>query len=65
MDTFDAYAEEVYQHMIAEKHSNVIKYGKIAIDLQNEENGNYYRLRIILWEDMVYANWMRNEKVNF
>lgn len=65
MDTFDAYAEEVYQHMINEKHSNALKYGKIAIDLQSEENGNYYRLRIILWDDMVYADWMRNGIVIF
>ena len=65
MDTFDAYAEEVYQHMINEKHSNALKYGKIAIDLQSEENGNYYRLRIILWDDIVYADWMRNGVVIF
>lgn len=65
MDTFDAYAEEVYQHMINEKHSNALKYGKIAIDLQSEENGNYYHLRIILWDDMVYADWMRNGIVIF
>ncbi len=65
MDTFDAYAEEVYQHMINEKHSNALKYGKIAIDLQSEENGNYYRLRIILWDNMVYADWMRNGIVIF
>ncbi len=65
MDTFDAYAEEIYQHMINEKHSNALKYGKIAIDLQSEENGNYYRLRIILWDNMVYADWMRNGIVIF
>lgn len=65
MDIFDAYAEEVYQHMINEKHSNALKYGKIAIDLQSEENGNYYRLRIILWDDIVYADWMRNGIVIF
>lgn len=65
MDIFDAYAEEVYQHMINEKHSNALKYGKIAIDLQSEENRNYYRLRIILWDDMVYADWMRNGIVIF
>lgn len=65
MDVFDAYAEEVYQHMVNEKHSNALKYGKIAIDLQSEENGNYYRLRIILWDDMVYADWMRNGIVIF
>lgn len=65
MDTLDAYAEEVYQHMIAEKHSNALKYGKIAIDSQSEENGNYYRLRIILWDDMVYVDWMRNGVVIF
>ena len=65
MDIFDAYAEEVYQHMVNEKHSNVLKYGKIAIDLQSEENGNYYHLRIILWDDMVYADWMRNGIVIF
>lgn len=65
MDIFDAYAEEVYQHMVNEKHSNALKYGKIAIDLQSEENGNYYRLRIILWDDMVYADWMRNGIVIF
>ena len=65
MDTFDAYAEEIYQHMINEKHSNALKYGKIAIDLQSEENGNYYRLRIILWDNMVYADWMRNGVVIF
>lgn len=65
MDVFDAYVEEVYQHMINEKHSNALKYGKIAIDLQSEENGNYYRLRIILWDNMVYADWMRNGIVIF
>lgn len=65
MNIFDAYAEEVYQHMVNEKHSNALKYGKIAIDLQSEENGNYYRLRIILWDDMVYADWMRNGIVIF
>lgn len=65
MDMFDVYAEEAYQHMIAEKHSDALKYGKIAIDLQSEENGNYYRLRIILWDDMVYADWMRNGVVIF
>lgn len=65
MDIFDAYAEEVYQHMVNEKHSNALKYGKIAIDLQSEENGNYYRLRIILWDDMVYADCMRNGIVIF
>lgn len=62
---FDVYAEEAYQHMIAEKHSDALKYGKIAIDLQSEENGNYYRLRIILWNNMVYADWMRNGVVIF
>ena len=65
MDIFDAYAEEVYQHMVNEKHSNALKYGKIAIDLQSEENGNHYRLRIILWDDIVYADWMRNGIVIF
>ena len=65
MDTFDKYVDEVYQRMIAEKHSNALKYGKIAIDSQSEENGNYYRLRIILWEDMVYVDWMRNGVVIF
>lgn len=65
MDIFDAYSEEVYQNMINEKHFNALKYGKIAIDLQSEENGNYYRLRIILWDDMVYADWMRNGIVIF
>lgn len=65
MDIFDAYAEEVYQHMIVEKHSNALKYGKIAIDLQSKENGNYYHLRIILWDDMVYVDWMRNGVVIF
>ena len=65
MDIFDAYAEEVYQHMIVEKQFNALKYGKIAIDLQSEENGNYYHLRIILWDDIVYADWMRNGIVIF
>jgi hypothetical protein len=65
MDIFDVYAEEVYQHMVNEKHSNALKYGKIVIDLQSEENGNYYRLRIIFWDDMVYADWMRNGIVIF
>lgn len=65
MDVFDAYAEEVYQHMVNEKHSNALKYGKIVIDLQSEENGNYYRLRIIFWDNMVYADWMRNGIVIF
>ena len=65
MDTFDNYVDEVYQRMIAEKHSNALKYGKIAIDSQSEENGNYYRLRIILWEDMVYVDWMKDGVVIF
>lgn len=65
MDIFITYADEDYQHMIAEKHSNAFKYGKIAIDLQSEENGNYYRLRIILWNDMVYVDWMRNGVIIF
>ena len=65
MDIFDAYADKLLQHMIAEKHSNALKYGKIAIDLQSEENGNHYRLRIILWDDMVYVDWMRNGVVIF
>lgn len=65
MDIFITYADEDYQHMIAKKHSNALKYGKIAIDLQSEENGNYYRLRIILWNDMVYVDWMRNGVIIF
>ena len=28
-------------------------------------NANHYRLRIILWDDMVYVDWMRNEVVIF
>ena len=39
MDTFNKYVDETYQRMVAEKHSNALKYGKIAIDLQSEENG--------------------------
>ena len=65
MDVFDAYAEEVYQHMVNEKHSNALKYGKIAIDLQTAAYGNNYPSRIILWDDMVYADWMRNGIVIF
>lgn len=65
MDTFNKYVDETYQRMVVEKHFNALKYGKIAIDLQSEENGNYYRLRIIHWEDMVYADWMRNGVVIF
>ena len=65
MDTFDKYVEEIYQRMIDETHSNALKYGKITTDLQSEENGNYYRLRIIHWDNMIYVDWMRNGVVIF
>lgn len=65
MDTFDKYVDEVYQRMVDETHSEALKYGKITTDLQSEENGNYYRLRIIHWNGIIYADWMRNGVVIF
>lgn len=65
MDIFDKYVEKIYQHIIDETHSNALKYGKITIDLQSEENGNYYRLRLIYWNNKVYVDWMRNGVVIF
>ena len=60
MDIFDKYVEEVYQRMIDETHSNALKYGKITTDFQWKDDKSYYRLRIIHWNGMVYADWMKD-----
>ena len=65
MDTFDKYVDEVYQRMVDETHSKVLKYGKITNDFQWKDDKNYYRLRIIHWNGMVYADWMKDGVVIF
>lgn len=65
MDTFDKYIDEVYQRMVDEIHSNILKYGKITNDFQWKEDKSYYRLRIIHWNGIIYADWMRNGVVIF
>lgn len=60
MDTFDKYVDEVYQRMVDETHSEVLKYGEITNDFQWKDDKSYYRLRIIHWNGMVYADWMKD-----
>ena len=60
MDTFDKYIDEVYQRMVDETHSKVLKYGEITNDFQWKENGSCYRLRIIHWNGVIYADWMKD-----
>ena len=65
MDTFDKYADEIYQQMIDETHADVLNYGTILYDNEMTENSNYYRLRVIDWETIIYVDWMRNGVVVF
>ena len=65
MDIFDKYVNEVYQRMVDETHSKVLKYGEITNDFQWKENKSYYRLRIIHWNSIVYADWMKDGVVIF
>ena len=65
MDTFDKYVDEVDQRMVDETHSKVLKYGEITNDFQWKEDKSYYRLRIIHWNDIVYADWMKDGVVIF
>lgn len=65
MDTFDKYVNEVYQRMVDETHSKVLKYGEITNDFQWKEDKSYYRLRIIHWNSIVYADWMKDGVVIF
>ena len=65
MDTFDKYVDEVYQRMVDETHSKVLKYGEITNDFQWKKDKSYYRLRIIHWNGIVYADWMKDGVVIF
>lgn len=65
MDTFDKYADEVYQDLTDDKHSRTLKYGTIIYDSETIEGSNHYRLRIINVDDIIYADWMRNGVVIF
>lgn len=65
MDILDAYADEVYQRMVDETHFKILKYGEIINDFQWKENGSYYRLRIIHWDGIIYADWMKDGVVIF
>lgn len=60
MDTFDKYADEVYQDLIYQRHSSVLKYGTVIYDNETTEGPNHYRLRTINVDDIVYLDWMRN-----
>ena len=65
MDKFNKYAEEVYQDLIDQRHSNVLKYGTIIYNSEITEDSNHYRLRIINVDDIIYVDWMRNGVVIF
>lgn len=51
--------------MIEEQHVNVLKYGVVISDIQSEENGNYYRIRMIHYNDIIYIDWMWNGAIIF
>ena len=65
MDKFNKCKDNVSQEMIEERHANVLKYGVVISDIQSEENGNYYRIRMINYNDIIYVDWMRNGVVIF
>ena len=55
MDKFNKCKDNISQEMIEERHA----------DIQSEENGNYYRIRMINYNDIIYVDWMRNGAVVF
>ena len=65
MDKFNKCKDNISQEMIEERHANVLKYGVFISDIQSEENGNYYRIRMINYNDIIYVDWMRNGVVIF
>ena len=65
MDKFNKCKDNISQEMIEERHANVLKYGVVIYDIQSEENGNYYRIRMINYNDIIYVDWMRNGVVIF
>ena len=65
MDKFNKCKDNISQEMIEERHANVLKYGVVISDIQLEENGNYYRIRMINYNDIIYVDWMRNGVVIF
>ena len=65
MDKFNKCKDNISQEMIEERHANVLKYGVFISDIQSEENGNYYRIRMIHYNDIIYIDWMRNGVVIF
>ena len=60
MDKFNKCKDNISQEMIEERHANVLKYGVFISDIQSEENGNYYRIRMINYNDIIYIDWMGN-----
>lgn len=65
MDKFNKCKDNISQEMIEELHANVLRYGVVISDIQSEENGNYYRIRMINYNDIIYVDWMRNGVVIF
>ena len=65
MDKFNKCKDNISQEMIKERHANVLRYGVVIFDIQSEENGNYYRIRMIHYNDIIYIDWMRNGVVIF
>lgn len=65
MDKFNKCEDNIFQEMIEERHANVLRYGVVISDIQSEENGNYYRIRMINYNDIIYVDWMRNGVVIF
>lgn len=65
MDKFNKCKDNISQEMIEERHANVLKYGVVISDIQSEENGNYYRIRMIYYNDIIYIDWMWNGVVIF
>lgn len=65
MNKFNKCKDNISQEMIEERHANVLKYGVFISDIQSEENGNYYRICMIHYNDIIYIDWMRNGVVIF
>lgn len=65
MDKFNNCKDNIYQEMIEERHANGLKYGAVISDIQSEENGNYYRIRMIHYNNIIYIDWMRNGVIIF
>lgn len=65
MDKFNKCKDNISQEIIEEQHANVLRYGVAISDIQSEENGNHYRIRMINYNDIIYVDWMRNGVVIF